>query len=349
MLPSGDVGVVGRLLSQIFGLSRWQVTATASDANRFAFRVARAVTGRRKILVFDGCYHGAADETLVDLVDGRTVGRENLLGQAVDLAETTVCIPFNDLPALEAALATGEIASVVAEPVMTNCGMILPQAGFHQALRELTQAHGTLLHIDETHTISTGLGGYTQIHGLEPDILVVGKPVGGGVPVAVWGMTEAVAGRLDAVRAAKSGIGHSGIGTTLSGSALQLACLRACLETVMTGAAYETMNRLADQVEAGFSAAIEDAGLPWHISRVGARLEVVFAPSLVRNAAEARAAAIPVVQKAIHLALLNRGYLLTPFHNMVLVAPTTSEPQVAGLVAGFGQVLSRLTAAAVAK
>ncbi|MGO4128164.1 transaminase [Inquilinus sp. YAF38] len=349
MLPSGDVDVVGRLLSQIFGLSRWQVTATASDANRFAFRVARAVTGRSKILVFDGCYHGAADETLVDLADGQTVGRENLLGQTVDLAETTVCIPFNDLPALEAALATGEIASVVAEPVMTNCGMILPQAGFHQALRELTRAHGTLLHIDETHTISTGLGGYTKTHGLEPDIFVLGKPVGGGVPVAVWGMTEAIAGRLDAVRAAKSGIGHSGIGTTLSGSALQLACLRACLETVMTGAAYETMNRLADQVEAGFSAAIENAGLPWHVSRVGARLEVVFAPSLVRNAAEARAAAIPVVQKALHLALLNRGYLLTPFHNMVLVAPTTSEPQVAGLVAGFGQVLSRLTAAAVAK
>ncbi|MGL4966336.1 MAG: aspartate aminotransferase family protein [Inquilinus sp.] len=349
MLPSGDVGVVGSLLSATFGLPRWQVTATASDANRFAFRVARAVTGRRKILVFDGCYHGAADETLVDLKDGRTVGRENLIGQAVDLADTTVCIPFNDLPALEAALATHDIACVVAEPVMTNCGMILPQAGFHQALRELTRAHGTLLHIDETHTISTGLGGYTRTHGLEPDILVIGKPVGGGVPVAVWGMTEAVASRLDAIRASKRGIGHSGIGTTLSGSALQLACLRACLEKVMTDAAYAAMNGLADRIEAGFSAAIGTAGLPWHVSRVGARLEVVFAPSPVTNAAEARAASIPEVQKAIHLALLNRGYLLTPFHNMVLVAPTTSGSQVAGLVAAFGQILLRLTAGAAAE
>jgi glutamate-1-semialdehyde 2,1-aminomutase len=346
MLPSRDLDAVGRLLRSTFGMSMWQVTTTASDANRFAFRVARAVTGRKKILVFDGCYHGAADEALVDLVDGQTVPRNGLLGQAVNLAETTVCIPFNDVPALEAALKGGDIACVVAEPVMTNCGMILPLPGFHKALRDLTRSTGTLLHIDETHTVSTGFGGYTKAHGLEPDIFVVGKPVGGGIPVAVWGMTDDVASRFAAVRAANTGTGHSGIGTTLSGSALQLACLRACLEEVMTAEAHDRMNRLADAVETGFSAAIKQYELPWHVGRVGARLEIVFAPHPLRNAREAHAAANPTIQKALHTAFLNLGYLVTPFHNMVLVAPTTSEENIAGLVASFEKILHRMTKAA---
>ena len=345
MLPSKDLEAVGRLLRNTFGMSKWQVTTTASDANRFALRVARAVTGRKKILVFDGCYHGAADETLVDLVDGQTVARGGLLGQAVDLAETTVCIPFNDVPALEAALKVGDIACVVAEPVMTNCGMILPHPGFHKALRDLTRATGTLLHIDETHTVSTGFGGYTKVHSLEPDIFVVGKPVGGGIPVAVWGMTDEVASRLEAARAAISGTGHSGIGTTLSGSALQLACLSACLEEIMTAETHDKMNRLADIVEKGFSAAIEKYELPWHVGRVGARLEVVFSRNPVQNAVEAKAVANSTIQKALHSAFLNLGYLVTPFHNMVLVAPTTSEENVAGLVASFEKILHRMTKA----
>lgn len=345
MLPSKDMDAVGRLLRDTFGMSMWQVAATASDANRFAFRVARAVTGRKKILVFDGCYHGAADETLVDLVEGQTVARNGLLGQAVDLSETTVCIPFNDVPALEAALKGNDIACVVAEPVMTNCGMILPLPGFHKALRDLTRATGTLLHIDETHTVSTGFGGYTKVHGLEPDIFVVGKPVGGGIPVAVWGMTDDVASRFGAVRAANTGTGHSGIGTTLSGSALQLACLRACLEEVMTVEAHAKMNHLADMVEGGFSAAIKQHGLPWHVGRVGARLEIVFADQPLRNAVEAHEATNPTIQKALHTAFLNMGYLVTPFHNMVLVAPTTSEEHVAGLVASFEKILHRMTKA----
>lgn len=346
MLPSNDLDAVGSLLCSTFGMSKWQVTTTASDANRFALRVARAVTGRNKILVFDGCYHGAVDETLVDLIDGKTAPRGGLIGQAGDLSETAVCVPFNDVPALEAALKGGDIACVVAEPVMTNCGMILPHAGFHKALRDLTRATGTLLHIDETHTVSTGHGGYSKVHGLEPDIFVVGKPIGGGIPVAVWGMTDDVANRLNAARAAITGTGHSGIGTTLSGSALQLACLRACLEEVMTAEAYARMNHLADIIENGFSAAIRQYNLLWHVGRVGARMEVVFSPDPVRNAAEAKAAANSTIQKAMHSAFLNLGYLVTPFHNMVLVAPTTSEANVAGLVASFEKILHRMTEAA---
>ena len=344
MLPSGETAEVGKLLSERFGPFVFQIATTASDANRFAIRVARAVTGRKKILVFDGCYHGAVDETLVDLEDGKTVARRNLLGQVVDVTTTTVSIPFNDLDALKAALEGGEIAVVLAEPVMTNCGMILPDEGYLSALRDLTRASGTLLHIDETHTISTGLGGYTAVHGLEPDIFVVGKPVGGGVPVAIWGMSKAVARAMSDIRAKMSGIGHSGIGTTLSGSTLQIACLRACLQEVMTAQAYATMNRLADRLEQGFTDAIRAVGLPWHVSRVGARLEIVFSETPVRNAQEARAAEIEDIQHALHIGLLNQGYLVTPFHNMVLVAPSTTEAQIEGLLSAFETVLNRLVA-----
>ncbi|KEJ95259.1 glutamate-1-semialdehyde 2,1-aminomutase [Pseudosulfitobacter pseudonitzschiae] len=342
MLPSGEVAEVGKLLTDRFGPFVFQIATTASDANRFAIRVARAVTGRNKILVFDGCYHGAVDETLVDLEDGQTVARKNLLGQVVDVTTTTVSIPFNDIDALKTALEAGDIAVVLAEPVMTNCGMILPDEGYLTALRDLTRAAGTLLHIDETHTISTGLGGYTAVHGLDPDIFVVGKPVGGGVPVAIWGMSQKVAKALSDIRAKMSGIGHSGIGTTLSGSTLQIACLRACLSEVMTAEAYATMNRHADRLEQGFTDAIRAAGLPWHVSRVGARLEIVFSADPVRNAAEARAAAIDDIQHALHIGVLNQGYLVTPFHNMVLVAPTTTDAQVEGLLSAYENVLTRL-------
>lgn len=346
MLPSADADAVGELLAQRFGLPHWQIATTASDANRFAIRVARAVTGRRRILVFDGCYHGAVDDTLVDLVDGRTLSRRSLLGQAVDLGQTTVAVPFNDEAALRRALATGEIACVLAEPVMTNCGMILPAPGFHELLRRATREHGTLLLIDETHTISSGLGGYTARHGLQPDLLVVGKPVGGGVPVSVWGMTDDVAARLETARRARDSHGHSGIGTTLSGSALQLACLRASLERVMTEEAYAAMAAGADIVEQGLKRAIAAAGLPWHVTRVGARLEVVFAPAPLRDAAEARAAASADIESALHLSLLNRGFLLTPFHNMILVSPPLSAPEATALVQAYGEVLAILAGAA---
>ena len=345
MLPTPDAAVVGRLLAERFGLPRWQVATTASDANRFALRAARAATGRSKVVVFDGCYHGAVDEALVDLVDGGTVARPSLLGQAVDAAAVAVSVPFNDVAALEAALAGGDVACVLAEPVMTNCSMILPEPGFHAALRRLTRAAGTLLIIDETHTLSSGLGGYTALNGLEPDLFVAGKAVAGGVPTAVWGMSEAVAAALTAPPAAPDAHGYSGIGTTLSGSTLQLACLRACLESVMTAEASAAMNAGADVVEAGFSEAIRRAGLPWHVARVGARLEVVFAPRPLRDAAEARAAALPAVERLLHVALVNAGFLLTPFHNMVLVSPETTREEAAGLVAAFGAALDRLVAA----
>ncbi|MFC6446016.1 transaminase [Shinella zoogloeoides] len=341
MLPSADADRVGELLQDRFGLPCWQMAVTASDANRFALRAARAATGRRRILVFDGCYHGTAEDTLVDLVDGKTMARRSLVGQVQDPSLTTVMIPFNDIAALDAELAKGDIACVIAEPVMTNCGMILPQPGFWEHLRAATRKAGTLLLLDETHTISTGPGGYGRTYGVEPDLFVLGKPVAGGVPAAVWGMTQEVNDRLFASRP-EDEHGHSGVGTTLAGSTLQLACVRATLEHLMTPETYAAMLAGAERLDAGISGLIARHGLPWHTARVGARLEIVFSPVPVTNAAEARAAADPQVERFLHVALLNRGFLLTPFHNMMLVSPDTSEADIAAFLTAFDAVLALL-------
>ncbi len=342
MLPSRDVQPVGALLVERFGLPCWQIACTASDANRFAIRAARAATGRDTIVVFDGCYHGTVEDTLVDLIDGTTLPRRSLLGEPRNRSISTVAIPFNDEEALESALAGRDVACVIAEPVMTNSGMILPQPGFLERMRQMTRATGTLLIIDETHTISSGPGGYAKAIGLPPDLFVVGKPVAGGVPTAVWGMTQEVSDALFAARPADEH-GHSGIGTTLSGNALQLACLRAVLEEIMVPATYAKMISAAEALEAGIETLIGRFGLPWHVARVGARLEIVFSRLPLRNAAESRNAANDRVQALMHIALLNRGYLLTPFHNMMLVSPDTTEPQVHGFLAAFRQVLELLT------
>ena len=342
MLPTEDTIAVGRLLAERFGLPQWQVATTATDANRFALRVARAVTGRPKILVFNGCYHGTVDETFVRLVDGRAVHRPGLLGQAADLTQLARIVEFNDLPALETALAHGDVACVIAEPVMTNSCMVLPDPGFHAELRRLTRAAGTLLLIDETHTISTGPGGYTRAHGLEPDLLVVGKPIAGGVPASVWGFTDEIARRLDEVRAATPP-GHSGMGTTLSANALSLAAMRATLEQVMTEAAYAHMDVLAARLAAGLSGVVQTYGLSWHVVRVGARVEFVCAPGPLRNGTEAEAAHAPALERAVHLALLNRGCLIAPFHNMMLVSPATSAGQVDTLCMAFEAAVASLT------
>ncbi len=234
MLPTEDALEAGRLLTERFGDFRWQIATTATDANRFALRVARAITGRPKVLVFTGCYHGTVDDIFVTLDEtGRTINRPGLLGQVADLSQVATAVEFNDIAAVEAALATGEIAAILAEPVMTNSCMVLPAPGFHEALRAAATRHGAILIIDETHTISSGLGGYTAVHGLTPDMFVVGKCVAGGMPTAVWGMTPALAERYVAVNAGRAS-GHSGMGTTLSANPMQFACLRATLSEVMT-------------------------------------------------------------------------------------------------------------------
>ncbi|CCV03571.1 putative aminotransferase [Mesorhizobium metallidurans STM 2683] len=343
MLPSEDALAIGPLLQQRFGLPFWQIATTATDANRFALRVARAVTGREKILVFNGCYHGSVDETMVRLVRGRPANRPGLAGEFRDLTRATEIIEFNDLPALEATLRNRDIACVITEPVLTNSCMVLPERGFHDALRRLTQAAGTLLLIDETHTISTGPGGYTKTFGLEPDLFVLGKPIAGGVPASVWGMSEDVATRYGAYIRTKEP-GYSGMGTTLSANPLQFAAMRATLEEVMTDENYVHMDRLARRLDAGLTAVIDRYRLPWHVARVGARVEFICAPGPLRNGGEAEAAHAPDLEAAIHVALVNRGVLIAPFHNMMLLSPVTSAAQVNRLITAFAAVAARLTA-----
>jgi glutamate-1-semialdehyde 2,1-aminomutase len=294
------------------------------------------------VLVFDGCYHGAVDETLVRLVDGRPAHRPGLIGQAVDLTANTKVIAFNDVAALEAALAPRDVACVLAEPAMTNAGIVLPDPGFHAALRDITRRTGALLVIDETHTISTGPGGYTRAHGLDPDFFVLGKPIAGGIPGAVFGFTEEVAERMQGLAVEP---GHTGIGTTLSGNALALAAMRAMLEQVMTEAAYAHMLRMGERMANGLRRVIGERALPWSVTQLGARAEFMFASTPPRNGGEARAGMDPDLERAIHLYLLNQGVLVTPFHNMLLTCPATTSADVDRLIEAFDACLDELTAA----
>ncbi len=343
MLPNDDALGVGPLLAERFGLPFWQIATTATDANRFALRVARAVTNRPKILVFNGSYHGSVDETFVQLSRGWPVNRKGLAGEFRDLTQGARVVEFNDIDALKNALSHGDVACVIAEPVMTNSCMVLPQPGFHEALRDLTRRHGALLLMDETHTISTGPGGYTRAYGLEPDLFVLGKPVAGGVPASVWGMSAEVAERWAACLETKEP-GYSGMGTTLSANPLQFAAMRAALEHVMTDAAYAHMEKRADRLATGLADAVGRHDLPWHVARVGARVEFICAPGPLINGSEAEAAHAPELEAAIQLGLVNRGCLIAPFHNMMLVSPKTKKAQVDRLIEAFDAIAAELAA-----
>ena len=336
MLPSTLAPDVGETLSEFFGLDYWQLATTATDANRFVLRWARAVTGRSKLLVFDGCYHGTIDDTEIDIVDGKTVNRASLLGQVYDLGLHTVAVPFNDLAAVERELAKGDVAVLLTEPALTNCGMVLPHAGFIEGLRALTTKYDTLLTLDETHTISTARGGWAKANGVTPDFLVVGKPIAGGLPAAAYGFSDLMAARMKAAKE-NAPAGHSGIGTTLSGNMMTLAAINATLRDTATEAAYQHMLALATKLETQLNTVISVHNLPWNISRMGARLELQFCAKRPNNAAEARAAQNDTIESAIHLYLLNRGVLLTPFHNMMLICPATTEADIAKLVRIFNE------------
>ena len=339
MLPSEDGVWVAEELARRFGLPVWQFALSASDANRFALRWARAMTGRTQLLVFNGCYHGTVDDVFVDLEDGLPRSRDSLLGQVVDITKTTRCIEFNDLSALETALADRQVACLMAEPVMTNIGMVLPEPGFWESAQALCRKYGTLLLLDETHTISSGPGGYTRAHGLSPDLLVLGKPVAGGIAGAVYGFSAEAALRAEQAKC-QAAPGHSGIGTTLTANWLTLAAMRAQLSAVMTDAAYATMFALAEQLATRLRAVIARHNVPWCVTQVGARTEFQFTPVTPRNGTEAGAILAPELERIIHLYLLNRGLIITPFHNMMLVCPDTPATEVVRLAETFDAFLS---------
>lgn len=341
MLPTVKGAELSNMLAGMFGLPHWQVTTTASEANRAVIRWCRGLTGRQKILIFNGCYHGAVDDVFVDLRDGVAVNRPSLIGQVQDLLPTTVAVEFNDLDALESALRTGDIACVLAEPVMTNIGMVRDAPGYLETLRRLCSDTGTLLVFDETHTISSGYGGHSNSHGPMPDIMVIGKSIGGGVPCAVYGFTAQVSARMEALNKSRPS-GHSGIGTTLSANALAITAMHAMLGQVITRPAYDHMLAMADRLVSGLRQIIDVRGLPWHVSHVGARVEFVCASEPPRNGSEARAAMDHELESAIHLYLTNRGILLAPFHNMMLLSPVTRPEQVDRLLHALDSCVGEL-------
>ncbi|UCE92466.1 MAG: aspartate aminotransferase family protein [Methanobacteriota archaeon] len=330
MLPTEDSIWVGEALAERFGLPYWQFVMTATDANRFSIRLAREVTGRSKILVFNGCYHGSVDEALIWIRDGKALPGPGNTGPAIDPAMTTRVVEFNDIPALEEALSHDDVACVLCEPAMTNIGIVLPQEGYHEALREITRRHGTLLIFDETHTICTGPGGYTREHQLTPDMITIGKPIAGGIPAAAYGISEEVAARVQAkvAETMKTNASDSGVGGTLSGNALAVTAMKANLEKVMTEEAYERMTAMAKRLERGINEVIRSRDLPWHVIRLGARVEYEFQPEPLRNGSEGQEVEDYELDRLMHLMALNRGILLTPFHYMALVSPETNEGDV---------------------
>ena len=327
MLPTEDAIAAGEELGRRFGLPYWQFTMTATDANRFSIRLARQATGRSKIVVHDHCYHGSVDETFATLdPDGKVIASDGSVGPPVDPALTTRVVPFNDVAALERALADEDVAAVLVEPALTNVGIVLPQPGYHEALREITRRTGTILIIDETHTICAGPGGMTGRDGLEPDMLVIGKTIGGGIPAGTYGMTESIAERVRATMPERSDVG--GVGGTLAGYALSLAAIRATLGEVLTDDAFGRMIPLAQRWEAGVNDVITSRRVPWHVTRLGARAEYHFIATPPRDGAEQAAHADPALERYLHLAVMNRGVLMTPFHNMALMSPVTTAADV---------------------
>ncbi len=344
MLPTEDAAWVGAELTRRFGVGAWQFALSASDANRWALRLARHITGRSKVVVHDHCYHGSVDEAIAMLgPDGAVVPVRGSVGPQVDVAETTRVVEFNDVDGLATALADGDVAAVLFEPALTNVGIVLPEAGYLDAVRELTRRTGTLLIIDETHTICAGPGGATGAWRLEPDVLVIGKTIGGGLPAAAYGFSPEVAERIvGSIAVDDSDVG--GIGGTLAGYALSLAAIRATLGEVLTDDAFGRMIALGERWEAGVNEVLAARAVPWHVTRLGARAEYHFMPDPPRTGAEQWANADPELERFLHLWAMNRRVLMTPFHNMALMSPATTEADVDRHTAVFAAAVEALFA-----
>ena len=344
MLPTEDAAMAAQLLSERFGVPKWQFTLSATDANRSLIRYARQVTKRAKVLVHDYCYHGSVDEAFATLDDaGNVVERRGNIGAPVPPSKTTAVVPFNDVEALESALKRGDVAAMLIEPALTNIGIVLPADGYHDAVRELCTRYGVILIIDETHTISAGPGGMIAEYGLAPDAVVVGKSIGGGIPAAAFGMTEEFAGRVRASMEIED-IDVGGVGGTLAGNALSLVGIRATLSEVLTAEAFESMIARSTEWTAGVQGVIDEFDVPWQVTQLGARSEYSFRASPPHDGAQAAAADDFELQQYLHLHALNRGILITPFHNMALMCPETTTADVDRHTAAFREAVSSLFA-----
>jgi glutamate-1-semialdehyde 2,1-aminomutase len=327
MLPTPDAAWVGEELTRRFTVSQWSFALTATDANRWAIRLLRAITGRPKILFNSYCYHGSVDESLIVTTGQGPASREGNVGAPCDVTLTSRVAEFNDLEGLARELAHRDVAAVLMEPALTNIGIVLPEPGYLEGVRELTRRYGAYLVNDETHTFSAGPGGATKRWGLEPDVVTIGKAIGGGIPAAAYGISQEIAQRIES-RNDLDLIDMGGVGGTLAGNALSIAATRATLEHVLTDEAFARMEHLAVRFEAGVRQVIDAHQLPWSVSRLGARVEYRFANPAPRTGTESAQAADADLEDYLHVYLANRGILLTPFHNMALMSPATTTAQV---------------------
>jgi glutamate-1-semialdehyde 2,1-aminomutase len=341
MLPTEDAAWVGEELARRFGVALWSFALTATDANRWALRLCRAITQRPYVLVFSHCYHGSVDETFVTLESARPRSREGNVGPAVDPTLTTRVCEFNDLDAVARLLADGQVACVLAEPALTNIGIVAPEPGFHDELRAACDRTGTLLIIDETHTISAGPGGCTAAWGLRPDVVTIGKAIAGGIPIGAYGVSAELGARIDALDDADL-IDVGGIGGTLAGNALSLAAARATLQEVLTAEAFDAMIALCDRFVAGVRGVLAQRDVPWTIVQLGARAELAFTPDPPRDGGTSAALHDAGLEDALHLFLLNRGVMITPFHNMALMSPATTSADVDRHSEVFSQAVAAL-------
>ena len=343
MLPTADAAIVSGELARRFGLPLWQFTVSATDANRHVIRYSRLITGRSKIVVIDRCYHGSVDETFATLdSQGNTIAREGNIGKPVALDQTTRVVEFNDIAGMEKALAHGDVAAILMEPAMTNVGIVLPQAGYLEAVAALAKKHGVILIIDETHTISVGPGGMTADRGLKPDFLTIGKAIGGGIPTGTFGMTTEIAEKIKSMVELEI-IDTGGVGGTLAGNALSLASMRATLTQVLTQKNFDHMIQLGTRWADGVDAAIDEFDLPWSCNRLGARAEYIFGQTPPVTGADANNAGDFELEQYIHLRMLNDGFLITPFHNMALMCPDTTTADVDAHTKAFKAMCADLT------
>jgi glutamate-1-semialdehyde 2,1-aminomutase len=324
MLPTEDAAVVGDELARRFGLPYWSFALTATDANRWAIRLLRAVSGRSKILVNSYCYHGSVDESLIVVgPGGEGVSREGNVGAPTDVTTTSRVAEFNDLDGLGRQLAHGDVAAVLMEPALTNIGIVLPQPGYLAGVRALTRKHGVYLVNDETHTFSAGPGGATAAWDLTPDVLTIGKAIGGGIPVGAYGLSAALADELLG-RADLDLVDMGGVGGTLAGNPVSMAATRATLQEVLTEDAFAQMIATATAFADGVGKLIDGHDLPWSVAQLGARVEYRFASPAPLNGTQSAASADGELEDFLHVYLANRGILLTPFHNMALMSPATT-------------------------
>ena len=343
MLPTQDAAIVSAELARRFGLPLWQFTVSATDANRHVIRYSRMITGRKRVVVIDRCYHGSVDETFATLDGaGNTVAREGNIGAPVALDQTTRVVEFNDVEGMEKALVHGDVAAILMEPAMTNVGIVLPQAGYLDAVQELAKKYGVILIIDETHTISVGPGGMSADLGLKPDFLTIGKAIAGGIPTGTFGMTRKIADDIARMVELEI-IDTGGIGGTLAGNALSLASMRATLTQVLTQENFNHMIDLGTRWSDGVDGAIREFDLPWTCNRLGARGEYMFAQSAPITGADANNAGDFELEQYIHLRMLNDGFLITPFHNMALMCPDTTATDVDAHTHAFSAMCADLT------